>query len=98
MGWGSFKKKFRSRIKKFGRNAIPIVGAVAGIAGIGVVANLANNYAARRAGVPTEQEAVRTQGPGLQTSAATAQATREVTESFPFNLPGIGGVLKSIFG
>ncbi len=98
MGWSSFRKKFRRRIKKFGANAIPIVGAVAAIAGVSVVANLANGYASRRAGMPTEEEAFTTLGPGQQTSAATAQATQEVTESFPFNLPVLGGVLKSIFG
>lgn len=98
MGWKKWRRKFKKRVKKFGKVAIPIVGAVGGLVGLGVVATLANKYAEKRAGLPDEEEALAVQGPGLPTSAATAQAARTQTESFPFNIPGIGSVLKSLFG
>ncbi len=98
MGWSKFRKKFKRRIKKLGKTAIPLAavfGAMIPVVG-GVVSTLANGYAEKRAGLPSEEEAL-ADLPALPTSAATVE-TKVEGDSFPFNLPGVGGLLKSIFG
>lgn len=95
MGWSKWRKKFKRRVKKLGKNIIPIAAVVGGLIPVvgGVVSMLAN----KKMGIPSEEEAL-LDLPATPASAAAQETARDTAESFPFTLPGIGPLLKSLFG
>jgi hypothetical protein len=96
MGWSRFRKKFKKRIKKLGKNIVPVAAVVGSLIPVvgGVVSMLAN----KQVGAEISEEEALTALPATPASAAAQETARDVGESFPFNLPGIGPLIKSIFG
>ena len=99
MGWKKYRKKFRRRIKKLGKNIIPIAAVVGGMIPVvgGIVSMMANAKMEKDMGFLPEEEA-QANLPALPTSAAGQEVARTTAESFPFTLPGVGPLLKQLFG